>query len=90
METARIAFAPSRLFGLRAIQFDHFLVERALIGGIPVRQRVGDLAVHVLHRFEHAFAKKTRFVAIPQFHRLVLARGCAAGNNRSSDNTARQ
>ena len=73
METARIAFAPEASFVLGAIELDHLLVECALVGGIEIGQGVGDLAVHVLDRFEHTFAEKALFVAVAQLDRFVLA-----------------
>ena len=59
METARIAFAPSRPLFSRAVEFDHLRVDGALVGGVQVGERVGDLAVYVLHRFQNTFAEIT-------------------------------
>ena len=36
-------------FVLGAVERNHHLVERALVGGIHVRQGVGDLAIHILY-----------------------------------------
>ena len=71
--------------GLGAVEFDHFLVEAALVGGIPVRQCVGDLAVHVLHGLENTFAQEARFVSVAQFDGLVLSGGGAAGDDGAAD-----
>ena len=60
-------------FVLGAIEFNHLLVERALVSGIEVRQGVGNFAIHILDRLQHALAQVALLVAIAQFHRLVLA-----------------
>ena len=68
-------------FVLRAVEFDHSAVEPALVEDVPVGQGFGDFTVDVLDRLEHAFAQEAVGVAVAQFDGLVLARGCAAGNN---------
>jgi hypothetical protein len=54
-----------------------------LIERIPIRQSLGNLAVDILDRLEHAFAQKPVRIFVPQLDRLMLARRRAARNNRS-------
>jgi hypothetical protein len=61
----------SFIFG--AIEFDHFLIERALVGGIEIRQCVGDFAVNVFNGLENALAEVSFFVAIAQLDSFALA-----------------
>ena len=75
---------------LCAIQFDHFLIERALIFGIFLNEGVRQLAVDVLDRLGNAFAQIARLVAVAQLNRLVLAGGGAAGDGRAANRTAGQ
>ena len=43
-----------------------------------------------LHRFEAALAEVTRLVAVPQFHRFVLAGRCAGWHGRASHTAVRE
>src|SRR5208282_5467450 len=70
--------------------FDHLLVEPALVIGVPVRQRVGDLTIDVLHRLENSFAEKTRAVAVAQLDGLVLASRRSAGHNGTANRSLRK
>ena len=58
----RIRSQPSLIFG--AVEFNHLRVERALVSGVIIRKRVGNLSIHVLDRLENAFAQVAIFVAI--------------------------
>ena len=64
-----------------AVEFDHFLIEATLIGGIEVGESVANFAVHILYRFEYALAQITVIVTVAEFDRFMFARGCAAGDN---------
>ena len=75
---------------LGAIEFDHLLVDGALVGGVHVGQGVGDFAVHIFYRLQHALAQIALLVAVAQLDRLVLAGRCAAGNGRASSGSVRQ
>ena len=65
----------------RAIERDHFGVERALVGGIHTDERRGDLGVHVLDGLQHALPLVALLVAVAQFNGLMLAGGRATGHN---------
>ena len=65
----------------RAIERDHFGVERALVGGIHADERAGNLGVHVLDGFEHSLPLVALLVAVAQFNGLMLAGGRATGHN---------
>jgi hypothetical protein len=66
-----MALAPSRLEVRRAVERDHRLVERPLVGGLADERR-GDLAVDVCHGLAHALAEVAPLVAVAQFERLAL------------------
>ena len=75
---------------LRAIEFDHSAVEAALIEGVPVGQRFGDLGIDILDGLEHAFAQEPVGVFVAQFDGFVLPgfaesmdRVVGRGNDRS-------
>src|ERR1041385_591086 len=74
----------------RAIQFDHFLIQNALIGSLHTGQSLGDFTVHVFHGLEHTFAQIALLVAITEFNRFVLTGGGAAGNRSASFDSADQ
>ena len=57
------------------------MVEATLIESIPVGEGFGDLAVDVLDRLEDALAEEAVGVAVAEFDGLVLASGCAAGDD---------
>ena len=71
-------------FVARAVQRDHDAVDFGLVRGILAVQRSGDLAIDVAGRLQRAFAEVTRLVAVPQFHRFVLAGGCSGRHSRPS------
>ena len=68
----------------RAVERDHDAVDLGLLGGVLAVQRRGDLAVDVADRLQRALAEVARLVAVPQFHRFVLAGGGAGGHGRPS------
>ena len=75
----RIRAQSSLIFG--AIELNHFLVQRALVGGVEVRQGVGYLAVYIFHGLEHTFADVNTAVAVAQLNRFVLTGRSAAGDD---------
>ena len=81
-ETPRIALAPSRALVRGAVELDHRLVERALLGGAGAGQRLGDLAVDVGDRPRDALAGPG-VAAVAQLDRLELA-GRGAGGHRGA------
>ena len=89
MDTARIASLQLRLC-LGAIELDYFVVEAALIECIPVGEGFGDFAVDVLDCFEHTFPLKAVGISVTQFDGLVLAGGCAAGNDGAAHGAVAQ
>ena len=68
----------------RAVERDHRLVDRPLIGG-ACRDRLRDLAVDVGDRLQHALAEITLLIAVAQLERLAHARRCARRHCRASD-----
>jgi len=49
----------------------------ALIFGIKVEKRLGNLSVHRIHGLEHTLAEIAALVSVAQFHRFMGARRCA-------------
>ncbi len=75
---------------LGAIEFDHLLVDGALVGGVEVGQGVGDFAVHIFYRLQYTLALVALLVAVAQLDRLVLAGGCSAGDGCTSPGSVGQ
>ena len=67
----RIRAKAAFVFG--AIEFDHLLIKRALIGGVEIRQSVGDLAIYILNRLEHALANVGSLVVVSKFDCFMLS-----------------
>ncbi len=84
METAENRVRTEAPFILGAVELNHLLIERALVGGIEIGERVGNLAIHIFHRLENAFAEESLVVTVAQFDGFVLAGGGATGNDRPS------
>jgi len=68
-----------------AVEVDHDLVDLDLFLDRLVAQRIENLAVDGVDRLLHALAEVTLLVAVPQFHRLMRARGGARGHRRAAD-----
>ena len=64
---------------LRAINFEHRLVDPHLVGGVRADQGVSQFIVHGIHCFQHAFAGETLLVAVAQLQCLVFS---GAGTGR--------
>ena len=62
--TPRMALAPRRLFGRRAVELDHQGVEPALVLGLGARQRVEQVAVDRGHGLGDALAEIAMLVAV--------------------------
>jgi hypothetical protein len=69
-------------FVLGAIERDHVAVDHGLLLGFHAYERWSDFLVDVAHRLARALAEVARLVAIAQFHRFVLAGGCAGRHRR--------
>ena len=74
----------------RAIKIDHLLIDGSLLGRVHIRERIGNLAIHVLDRIQHAFAEKAITVSVAKFYGFVFPGGSAAGNDRPANRAARQ
>ena len=68
-----------------AVELDEQLVDRGLIQHVQADKRLGDLAVDVLDRLQHALAAVTALVAVAQLAGLVDAGGSAGGNGSAAD-----
>ena len=62
----------------------------ALVGGVHAGQGLGNFAVHILDRLEHAFAQVALLVAVAQFDGFVLAGGGAAGDGGAAAGSVHQ
>ena len=71
----------------RAIELNHFLVERALVRRVEAGHGFGDFAVDVADGFQNALAKVFGLVAVAQLERFMLARGRAGRNRRAPPNS---
>src|SRR5205823_3586547 len=54
-------------FVLGTVKLNHLLIERALIGGIEISQRISNLAIYVFDGFEHSLPDIQIIVAITEF-----------------------
>ena len=75
-----MALAPRRPLVGRAVEVDERHVHAALVDGVEPVEHLGDLAVHVLHRPEHALAP-VAVAAVAPFRRLVDARRRPRGDD---------
>ena len=73
--------------GVGPVELDEGAVEPLLVAGLPAADRVGDLAVDVLHGAQDALAAE-RLAAVAQLDGLVLA-GRRAGRDRRAAERAR-
>ena len=77
-------------FIFRAVQFDELLINGTLLRGVHVGESIGNLAVHVFYRLQHALAEIAPVVAIAEFDRFMFTRRSAAGHNGASNRTVRK
>ena len=70
--------------GRRAVERDHRLIDRALVGLAAPQQR-RNLAVDVRHRLGDALAEVARLVAVAKLERFAFARRRARRHGRAAD-----
>jgi len=68
-----------------AVEVEHRLVDRRLVGGIGTLERGENLFVDVGDGLTDAFAEVTAFVAVAQLERLVFAGARAAGDGGAAN-----
>jgi hypothetical protein len=61
-----------------------------LIGSIHTLERISYLCIHVAYGSLHSFSQIAMLVAIPEFHRFMLASGSATGNGSATDGSIAQ
>ena len=76
------------LFGRGAVEFDHRLVDEALVEDVHSFHHGGDLLVHVGHGFQRAFAEVTALVAVAKFKGFVFSGAGAARDGCPAHNAA--
>ena len=74
----------------RAVQGNHGLVEQPLIGRVHAFQFGCNDGFHIGHGLQRALAQIVGFVAVAQFHGLMLAGGSARGHDRAAQCAAFQ
>ena len=75
---------------VRAVQLDHVLVKRSLIGGLHPGQRRREHGANIADRLLHALSLIALGIAVAQLHRLMLAGGSAAGDGRATHGAVRE
>ena len=85
---AENGIGPKARFVRRAVHFNHGAVDADLFGGVIADEFLGNLAIHSGDCFEHAFAHKTRLVAVALLIRLMRAGGGARRHRGAAHGTA--
>ncbi len=78
------------LLVLRAVQFDHAVVEGHLVEGVHAAQLVGQLGVDVVDGLQNPLAEVFRLVAVAKFPGLVDAGAGAAGHGGAAERAVGQ
>ena len=71
-----------------AVEVEHRLVDRRLVGGVSALERGQDFLVNVGDGLPDAFAEVAVFVAVAQLERLVFAGARAAGDGGTANGAA--
>ncbi len=74
----------------RAVQGNHGLVDQALVGGVHALQFGSNHGFNVFDGLQYALAPEVGFVAVAQFHGLMLACGCARRHDGAAQSPAFQ